>query len=320
MATSNSFDFNRTAGDIINAALRKLGILAEGEVASADQATDALEDLNLLVKSWPANGIDLWRYEELTVFTVKDKQSYLLGATGDEATFDSFKTEIATAASSGASTITVDSATNIPNGDNIGIELDDGTLQWTTVNGTPVGNVVTLTATLNAASAIDSHVYNYTNIAQRPTRLYNGRIKINDGNEIPIVQISRSSYMALPTKDTTSRPNQFYYDPQLDNGKLFVWPTSDSVKDTMLFSAQRQLQDLDELTNNLDFPQEWLKAIVWNLAVDMAYDYNLPTTDPALFQGLERRAEKYKEDVENFDVENVSINFMPSDEDVEGWE
>ena len=297
--------------------MRKLGILAEGEVASADQATDALEDLNLLVKSWPANGIDLWRYEELTVFTVKDKQSYLLGATGDEATFNAFKTEIATAASSGASTITVDDDADITNGDFIGIELDGGTLQWTTVNGVPSNNVVTLTATLTAAAAVDNHVYNYTKIAQRPLRLYDGRIKINDGNEIPIIQISRSSYMALPTKDTTSRPNQYYYDPKLDNGKLFVWPTSDSVKDRMLFSAQRQIEDLDAVTNNLDFPQEWLKAIIWNLAVDMAFDYTISETH---YDRLTQRADRYLEDVENFDIENTSVNFMPSDEDVEGWE
>lgn len=307
--------------------MRKLGILAEGEVASADQATDALEDLNLLVKSWPANGIDLWRYKDLTVFIdvpassdTLNPQFYKIGATGDEATFDSFKTEIATAASSGASTITVDDDDDITNGDNIGIELDDGTLQWTTVNGVPSSNVVTLTATLTDDVAVDNHVYSYTNIAQRPLRLYDGRLKINDGNEIPIVQISRGTYKSLPTKTTVGKPTQYYYDPQLDNGKLFIWPTSDSVKDTLLFSAQRQIADLDNASDNLDFPQEWLKAIIWSLAVDMAYDYQIPTTNPQHFQSLEARAAKYLEDVENFDVENVSINFMPSDEDVEGWE
>jgi len=300
--------------------LRKLGILAEGEVASADQATDALKDLNLLVKAWPARGINLWRYEELTVFTTVDAQSYNIGATGDEATFDAFKTEIATAASSGASTITVDDDADITNGDNIGIELDDGTLQWTTVNGVPAANVVTLTATLTGAAAIDNHVYNYTNIAQRPLRLYDGRLKINDGNEIPIVQISRRSYKSLPTKVSRGKPTQYYYDPQLDNGKLFVWPTSDSVKDRLLFSAQRQIEDLDNASDNLDFPQEWLRPIAWNLAVDMAPDYKMPQIDPQGYEKLEIRAAQYLEDAEYFDVENVSVNFMPSDEDVEGWE
>ena len=305
--------------------MRKLGILAEGEVASADQATDALEDLNLLVKSWPANGIDLWRYEDLTVFmdvpaSGLEPQFYNIGPTGDEATFDAFKTELSVAASSGASTITVDDDVDITNGDNIGIELDDGTLQWTTVNGVPSSNIVTLTATLTGAAAIDNHVYNYTKIAQRPLRLYDGRLKIDDGNEIPIVPISRGTYKSLPTKTTVGKPTQYYYDPQLDNGKLFIWPTSDSVKDRLLFSVQRQIEDLDNASDNLDFPQEWLKAIVWNLAVDMAYDYQIPTTNPQHFQSLEARAAKYFEDVENFDVENVSVNFMPSDEDVEGWE
>lgn len=320
MAVSNSFNFTRTAGQVIKDALRKCGLVAEGEEPSSGQLADGLVDLNLLVKSWPANGIDLWRYEELTVFTVVDKQSYNIGATGNEATFDAFKTEMATAAANGASTITVDSAKDITNGDFIGIELDNGTLQWTTVNGVPAANVVTLTNVLTDSAGIDNHVYNYTTIAQRPMRLYDGRLLQDNANEIPIVQISRGSYKALPIKDSSGSTSQFYYDPQLDNGKLFIWPTSDSVKDRLLFSAQRQLQDLDISTDNLDFPQEWLKAIIWNLAVDMAFDYNLPTIEPQFFQSLERRAAQYLEDVENFDVENVSINFMPSDEDVEGWE
>jgi len=320
MATSGSFNYTRTAGDVIKAGLRKLGILAEGEEPSAEQMKDGLEDLNLLVKAWPARGIDLWRYEELTVFLEVGKQSYNIGPTGDEATFNAFKTEVATAALLGASTVAVDSDANITNGDVIGIELDDGTLQWTTVNGVPVANVVTLTAVLTAAAAIDNHVYNYTSIAQRPLRIYDGRLKINDGNEIPTVALSRSSYKALPTKTSQGKATQYYYDPQLDNGVIFTWPTADTVKDRLLFSAQRQLEDLDNATDNLDFPQEWLRAIIWNLSIDMAFDYQIMTTASLLYEKLEAKAREYLEEVENFDVENTTINFMPSDEDVEGWE
>jgi len=329
MTTSGSFDFTRTAGEIISAALRKLGILAEGEVASADQMADALVDLNLLVKSWPSKGIDLWRYEELTVFMEKsvasnqvgvNVQSYNIGPTGDEASFNAFKTEIATAALSGASTITVDDDANITNGDNIGIVLDDGTLQWTTVNGVPAANVVTLTATLNDDVAVDNHVYNYTLIAQRPLRIYDGRLKLADNNEIPMVSLSRNAYKTLPTKESIGKPTQYYYDPQLDNGTLFIWPVADTVSDRLLFSAQRQLQDLDATTNTLDFPQEWLRAIIFNLAVDVAFDYSIITTNPQHFVTLKQHATELLEEVENFDVENASINMMPSDEDAEGWE
>jgi hypothetical protein len=56
-------------------------------------------------------------------------------------------------------TIDVDSITGITNGDNIGVELDDGTMHWTTVNGAPSGTVITLTAVLPSATAIDNRVY-----------------------------------------------------------------------------------------------------------------------------------------------------------------
>jgi hypothetical protein len=36
---------------------------------------------------------------------------------------------------------------------NIGVQLDDGTFQWTTVNGAPSGSTVTLTAVLTDSAA-----------------------------------------------------------------------------------------------------------------------------------------------------------------------
>lgn len=314
MALSGTYTFTRTAGQIVSGALRKLGLLADGEEASADQMADGLDDLNLLVKSWPAKGIDLWRYEDLTVFVDTTSQSYSVGATGDKASFNAFKTELAVAASSGASTITVDSDANITNGDVIGIELSDGTLQWTTVNGVPASDVVTLTATLTGAASVDGHVYNYTSIAQRPMRLYDGRVKLDNDSEIELFQLSREGYKSLTTKETSGVPTQFYYNPLLDNGKLFVWPVSESVKYRLLFSAQRQLQDLTTTTDNLDFPQEWLRALTFNLAVDMAFDYSIIDTNSNLFTALKQHATELLEEVENFDIENASV-FMSPNED-----
>src|SRR3990167_3608808 len=117
MATSGSYNYTVTAGGVNNACFRKLGIKSEGYELSSSEASDALADLNLLIKTWPARGIDLWRYEELTVFVDGITGTYDIGATGDKASFNAFKTEIATAAISGASTITVDSDDNITNGD-----------------------------------------------------------------------------------------------------------------------------------------------------------------------------------------------------------
>lgn len=54
-----------TAGDQINAALRLIGMLAEGETASSETSQDALSALNQM--------IDSWSIERLSVFSTQDQ-------------------------------------------------------------------------------------------------------------------------------------------------------------------------------------------------------------------------------------------------------
>ena len=55
-----------SAGDIINGALRLIGVLAEGETPSGDMSTDALSAMNQMIESWST--------ERLSVFTTIDQQ------------------------------------------------------------------------------------------------------------------------------------------------------------------------------------------------------------------------------------------------------
>jgi hypothetical protein len=80
---STSFTTSTTAGDQINAALRLIGQLAEGEVPSAATAQDALTAMNQM--------IDSWNTERLSVFSTQDQVfswppnaiSRTLGPSGD---------------------------------------------------------------------------------------------------------------------------------------------------------------------------------------------------------------------------------------------
>jgi hypothetical protein len=72
-----------SAGDIINGSLRLLGVLAEGEVPSAETSQDALNAMNQM--------IDSWNTERLSVFSTQDQVftwpsgllSRTMGPTGD---------------------------------------------------------------------------------------------------------------------------------------------------------------------------------------------------------------------------------------------
>ena len=68
-------------------------------------------------------------------------------------------TRVKVAGSEGDSTIDVNSISGISDNDSIGITLDSGTVQWTTVDGTPSGDTVTLADSLDGDAAVGNTVY-----------------------------------------------------------------------------------------------------------------------------------------------------------------
>lgn len=101
----------------------------------------------------------------------------------------------------------------------------------------------------------------------RPLRLISARRQDSSGTEIDVDVVSRQEYMSLPTKSTQSPVNTVYYDPQLDNGVLYVWPTGATGNLTLICTFQRPLEDFDATANTPDFPQEWYLLLVYQLGV-----------------------------------------------------
>ena len=52
-----------TPNDVIKSALSLLGVLAESETPTAEQASDGLDALNDMLASWETQGLDLGHYE-----------------------------------------------------------------------------------------------------------------------------------------------------------------------------------------------------------------------------------------------------------------
>jgi len=270
MATSGVSTYNVTGTQIITEAAELAGVIAPGQTLSANDTTSVLRTLEMMIKAWQGEGIGVWKNTETALFQSYGGYEYSIGPSGNNSTKTWVKTEIATAADSGDLTITVDSDTDMTTGDYIGIELDDGTLQWTTINGVPAADVVTITAALTDDVAVDNHVYTYTTKTPRPIEIVEARLVRPDGTDTPINIISRQSYMNLASKTSTGAANQIYYDPKLTNGKLYVWPACADVQYYLKFTARVPIEDMDVVGNNPDFGQEWLLPIAWGLAVLVA--------------------------------------------------
>lgn len=310
MATSSSYNYNRTAEQVITSALRKIGKV-KNDTAKAPRTllNVGREELNDLIKHLHNDGLQMWKREQATLFQQVDTNTYSLGPSGDHATASYVKTEIATAASETDTTIDVDSITGISNGDYIGVKVDDGTIHWTTVNGAPSGSTITLTDALDDDAAVDNEVYAYTTKIQRPLKILDIWRHYDDGSDNTIDLVSISEYSEMTTKTRDGVATMAAYQPTLTNGKLYVWSEPDDVTVLLQFWYQKPIEDVDSLSDDLDIPQEWYLALVYNLALLLAD--NEDGLDPIRVSRVRKNAMLFKEQAMGWDNEDVSIFLEP---------
>jgi hypothetical protein len=306
MTLSGSSDFTNTRNEILYAAMRKCGMLAEGETPTAQMISDAADCLERIVKAWQAEGLHLWTYAEYKLFLETGKAKYSIGSTGDHVVNedDLTTTVVKVAGVATDLTIDVDSITGISDGDYIGIVMDDDTIHWTTVNGAPAGDTVTLTAALDAAAAIDNAVYVYTTKAVRPLQVTHGRTQVDSTNEIILDILGREDYFSLSNKTASGVPVQIYYNPSLTNGTLYVWPTVSDETQYLNLTVQKPIDDFDAAGNNPSLPVEWLQPLVWNTALDLGPEYGI---DDSLYAMIKERADYWYERLLESDTEQADL-------------
>ena len=69
--------------NLITAALRIIGVLRPNQTASSDSLETGQEALNLIIRSWVADGLQLWVLKQQQHTLTADTKSYTVGTTGD---------------------------------------------------------------------------------------------------------------------------------------------------------------------------------------------------------------------------------------------
>src|SRR3990167_6026040 len=315
MATSGVSTFNATRNEIISAALRKLQVKSHGTTISAEMNQECDFALNSLVKRLQARGLHVWTVQEATLFPQLLQVRYALAKTSADycAATNSYTTKTITAAEeSGQTTISVTSSTGMTASDKIGIVGDDGTIHWTTISSVPGATSVVIAVALDAAAAAGNYVHFYTSNIVRPLRIVSARrYKIDSvtaGTETPIIPISHLDYQALPNKMAAGTVNQVYYDAPLSTGDLYLWQKPDDVDTLIRFTWHRPIEDFSAAGDNPDMPQEWIDALVFNLALVMAPEY---CVNGQRLTEIAALATSFLDEVSGFDREDTSIFFAP---------
>jgi hypothetical protein len=245
--------------------------------------------LNMIVKLRAADGMPLWALKRGTLLPVTSTSS--INTNSHVVTFyDS--TTLSAAAASSATAITIAAAGTIANSDQIGIELSNGDMHWTTVSAGGGTTSLTLTTGLSSAASSGARVYAYTATAdrvQRPIRILEANIlQVADSYAWSIEVIPAKDYYNLSNKTTEGVTVQIYYDPGLGDttadptssttwyGTIYFWPRFQDGKKVIEFTYQRPFQDFDASADNPDFPQSFYLPLTLELAAMLAPKFGLP--------------------------------------------
>lgn len=145
-------------------------------------------------------------------------------------------------------------------------------------------------------------------VSPRALRVLDVRYRRN-GIDVPMTMMSRQEYFDQPNKTTSpSLPVNFYFDPRVANGTLYLWPCPSAAVAadyTIHYTYVRFLETVTATNQTMDLPQQWIEPIMWGGARRLMTQY--PVNDPNLMQLVIGQAREFEASLDRWDNEPASL-------------
>jgi len=286
MATSGSFDYSVTADDIITAALEDIKVAQAGEDILSDNYAVALRTLNLLVKQWSAMsdfapGLKIFARKRVRLFLDKGVHQYLIGpaATDARAATSYGITTLSAAEAAAQTTLSITSNTDttsfpgstitMADNDIVGIELDDGTIHWTVISGTP-STTMDVDTGLASGAASGNKVYWFTSRAQRLEYVEAAVIRNSNNIDSPlgVYRTVKDYEENVGDKFADGAPSNILVESLRINTRITLDSQPTDVTDNIILTGFYPMEDYDNAsgTDDIAYPAVWYAALEWELA------------------------------------------------------
>jgi hypothetical protein len=139
----------------------------------------------------------------------------------------------------------------------------------------------------------------------RPLKLIQVEIKkTSDNNRTPLIYNTYNEYNSINARfSSKGTPSTYLYEDTLTNGVLSVFPIPNAAfvaSYTLEAIYRKPFDDIDSLDDNLEIPPNWYEAIIYNLAVRLAYEFPIPIPT---FHILRADAREYLREAEGQQLE-----------------
>ena len=128
---------------------------------------------------------------------------------------------------------------------------------------------------------------------------------------IPMGILSRDNYVNQSNLTFSGRPTSFYYQRNLPQPVVNLWPAPNVASEKYVISLwrHRQIMDTDNLQQEIEIPDRWLEAIINGLAARVCLE--TPSADMQLLPLLEARAERSVQRAWDGDNDGSPIQINP---------
>lgn len=255
-----------------------------------------LRKLNLIVKQWQgtpdfAPGLKVHTRQRITLFLAKGQHRYLIGpaSTDARAAVTYGRTTISANEASGQTVLSITSNTDTTTfpgstvtmtaSDIIGIEQNDGTIHWTTISGTPA-STATISVALTAAADAGNYVWWFTSRAQRFVHVESAVLRDENYTDTPldIYRTVEGYALGVTDKYADGDPTAILVEPLRITTAVTLDAQPTDVTKTIVLTVLYPAEDYDATTDDVAFPQEWLKPLAAQLEMDSAGMFGIKIT------------------------------------------
>lgn len=262
----------RTASDIIDGALRLVGVLAATETAPAVDSQLTLTCLQDLLADWSGEGLIIPTVSTTSFTLVAGTSEYRIGEVGAFTLGTTLNGATETQVDVGSGNI----PSYAPQTGTLRIVKDAGgydIVNYTSHDGSQYFTIPSTSFIDPLDATAGNAVYIYAVSTARPEQILTVMVR-DTSVDYPVTIIGEGQYQIKKDKGTEqARPTEVWIDYDAPLIKFTFWPEPDAT-DTVLFSYVKPLLEPDSLTDDMlldqSIPRNYHQSLRYNLAVIVA--------------------------------------------------
>ena len=295
MATSGSYNFTRTAGQIITAAFENLEEIIPGGTVPSGHSTMALARLNMIAKQYQGTadgspGVKIHSRQRVTLFLSRLQQQYVVGplTNNSRATTQYGRTTSRAAEAAGQTALDITARTDTTtypgttvtmlDSDVIGVQTDDSTgddIFWSTISSSSAtGPVVTLADALPTGrpAAVGNYVWWFKSRAQRFPVIESAVLRNSSlaDTELDIYRDIEEYELGVVDKYADGQPTAILVEPLRIATRITLNSQPTDVTSQILMTVLYPSEDYDATGDEIAYPQEAFRFLSWELAFELA--------------------------------------------------